>query len=106
MVTGKTDETPYTDAQYLKLVEITQSCSKPIHGCVLRELWRTVISLLQGKTDPGSSFDWTGYRSLLPNPQQIDVRPFHSNHSVMSVMGGSPAVEELIAEPACLRSSL
>jgi len=28
MVTGKTDETPYTDAQYLKLVEITQSCSK------------------------------------------------------------------------------
>lgn len=49
MVTGKTDETPYTDTQYLKLVEITQSCSEPIHGCVLRELWSPVISLLQEK---------------------------------------------------------
>jgi AmpD protein len=62
-----TDETPYTDTQYLRLAEITQS--------LLRTYPRMRPERIVGhsdvaparKTDPGSSFDWTRYRSLLPN---------------------------------------
>jgi N-acetyl-anhydromuramoyl-L-alanine amidase len=62
-----TNEIPYTDTQYLKLAEITQS--------LLRTYPRMRPESIVGhsdiaparKTDPGSSFDWTKYRSLLPN---------------------------------------
>ena len=62
-----TDKIPYADAQYLKLAEITEI------------LFRTYLRLrperivghsdvaAARKTDPGASFDWAQYRSLLRN---------------------------------------
>jgi AmpD protein len=62
-----TDETPYTETQYLRVAEITQS--------LLRTYRRMGPERIVGhndiapgrKSDPGPSFDWTKYRSLLPN---------------------------------------
>ena len=60
-----TDKTPCTDAQYVKVAEVTQS--------LFRSYPRLLPARIVGhgdiapgrKTDPGSSFDWTRYHSLL-----------------------------------------
>jgi N-acetyl-anhydromuramoyl-L-alanine amidase len=60
-----TDRTPYTDNQYAKLAEVTQS--------LFRSYPRLLPARIVGhsdiapgrKTDPGPSFDWTSYRLLL-----------------------------------------
>ena len=62
-----TDETPYTDAQYLKLAEIAQTLFRTYPRlCPERIVGHSDIAPAR-KTDPGSSFDWTKYRSLLRN---------------------------------------
>ena len=60
-----TDETPYTDPQYVKLAEVTQS----LFGSYPRLLPERIVGhgdIAPGrKTDPGPSFAWTRYHSLL-----------------------------------------
>jgi AmpD protein len=59
------DTTPYTDAQYVTLAEVTCSLLK---NYPLRVRQRIVghSDIAPGrKADPGLSFDWTRYRSLL-----------------------------------------
>jgi AmpD protein len=62
-----TDEIPYTDAQYLKLADITEALFR---GYPLMRPERIVghsdVSPKR-KTDPGPSFDWVKYRSLVQN---------------------------------------
>jgi AmpD protein len=60
-----TDKTPYTDIQYVQLAEVTH--------CLFRTYPRPLAQRIVGhcdiapgrKTDPGPSFDWSRYRSLL-----------------------------------------
>lgn len=62
-----TDEIPYTDAQYLILAEITKILFQ--HYPRLRPgsiVGHSDVSPAR-KTDPGPSFDWVRYRSLLPS---------------------------------------
>jgi AmpD protein len=60
-----TDETPFTDAQYHRLAELT--------GAIMRRFPAISAERIVGhsdvapgrKTDPGPAFDWTRYRRLL-----------------------------------------
>jgi AmpD protein len=60
-----TDKAPYTDTQYVRLAEVTQS----LFGSYPRLVPVRIVGhsdIAPGrKTDPGSSFDWIRYRSLL-----------------------------------------
>ncbi|WP_286271584.1 1,6-anhydro-N-acetylmuramyl-L-alanine amidase AmpD [Thalassotalea hakodatensis] len=59
-----TDNTPYTDEQYLRLAELTK---------VLKSNYQRINANITGhcdiaperKTDPGPAFDWQRYKSLL-----------------------------------------
>lgn len=60
-----TDATPYTDAQYVTLAEVTNSLLKN-YPFLVRERIVGHSDIAPGrKADPGLSFDWTRYRSLL-----------------------------------------
>jgi AmpD protein len=69
-----TDETPYTDTQYLRLVEITQSLLKTYPRMRPERIVGHSDIAPARKTDPGSSFDWTRYRSLLPNLSKLTYK--------------------------------
>jgi AmpD protein len=60
-----TDKAPYTDTQYVRLAEVTQS----LFGSYPRLVPVRIVGhsdIAPGrKTDPGSSLDWIRYRSLL-----------------------------------------
>ena len=60
-----TNVTPYADDQYLKLTEITEALFEHYPRlCPERIVAHSDISPGR-KTDPGPSFDWTRYHSLL-----------------------------------------
>jgi len=60
-----TDQTPYTDTQYVKLVEVTQSLFRSYPRLLPERIVGHGDIAPGRKTDPGASFDWTRYRSLL-----------------------------------------
>ena len=60
-----TDKTHYTDPQYVKLAEVTQSLLKSYPRLLPERIVGHADVAPGRKTDPGTSFDWTRYRSLL-----------------------------------------
>jgi len=59
------DDIPYSDAQYLNLAEITETLFRHYpRVCPGRIVAHSDVSPGR-KTDPGPSFDWSRYRSLL-----------------------------------------
>ena len=60
-----TDKTPYADPQYVKLAEVTQSLLKSYPRLLPERIVGHADVAPGRKTDPGPSFDWTRYRSLL-----------------------------------------
>jgi N-acetyl-anhydromuramoyl-L-alanine amidase len=60
-----TDKTPYTDTQYVKLAEVTQSLFRSYPRLLPERIVGHGDIAPGRKTDPGPSFDWTAYRSLL-----------------------------------------
>jgi N-acetyl-anhydromuramoyl-L-alanine amidase len=60
-----TDNLPYTDEQYLKLAEITKSLLEHYPRLDPKRIVAHSDVSPGRKTDPGPSFDWIRYRSLL-----------------------------------------
>ncbi len=60
-----TDKTPYTDIQYVKLAEVTQSLFRSYPRLLPERIVGHGDIAPGRKTDPGPSFDWTRYRSIL-----------------------------------------
>jgi len=60
-----TDKTSYTDTQYVKLAEVTQSLFRSYPRLLPERIVGHADIAAGRKTDPGPSFDWTRYRSLL-----------------------------------------
>jgi len=65
-----TDKTPYTDTQYVKLAEVTQSLFRSYPRLLPERIVGHSDIAPERKTDPGPSFDWTRYRSLLQGPSR------------------------------------
>jgi AmpD protein len=58
-------KTPYTDTQYVKLAEVTQSLFRSYPRLLPERIVGHGDIAPGRKTDPGPSFDWIRYRSLL-----------------------------------------
>ena len=65
-----TDKTPHTDTQYVKLAEVTQSLFRSYPRLLPERIVGHSDIAPERKTDPGPSFDWTRYRSLLQGPSR------------------------------------
>lgn len=60
-----TDESGYTEAQYLALAELTQTLQRHYPDITPERIVGHFDIAPGRKTDPGPSFDWAYYRSLL-----------------------------------------
>jgi len=60
-----TDDTPYTDEQYLRLAEVTKTLFEHYARLSPEKIVAHSEVSPRRKTDPGPSFDWVRYRSLL-----------------------------------------
>ncbi len=61
------DDTPYTDAQYISLANVTNEIQK-LFPAITTERITGHSDIAPGrKTDPGPEFDWARYKSLLDN---------------------------------------
>lgn len=59
------DETPYTDAQYRSLVEVTKQLIRAYPDITAERICGHSDIAPGRKTDPGPAFDWQRYRSSL-----------------------------------------
>ena len=60
-----TDDTPYTDVQYLSLARVTLSLMKNYPGITSSNITGHCDIAPGRKTDPGPAFDWNHFHSLL-----------------------------------------
>jgi AmpD protein len=60
-----TDKAPYTDSQYVKLAEVTQRLFRSYPRLLPEKIVGHGDIAPGRKTDPGPSFDWTRYHSIL-----------------------------------------
>ncbi|MEA3302371.1 MAG: 1,6-anhydro-N-acetylmuramyl-L-alanine amidase AmpD [Pseudomonadota bacterium] len=60
-----TDETPYTEAQYLVLVQVSKALMQYYPGITSERIAGHNDIAPGRKTDPGPAFDWSGYLKLL-----------------------------------------
>jgi AmpD protein len=61
------DDTPYTDAQYTTLANVTHEIQSLFPSITTERITGHSDIAPGRKTDPGSSFDWERYKSLLDN---------------------------------------
>ena len=59
------DETPYTDEQYMQLVEVTRQLQKSYPTITLERITGHSDIAPGRKTDPGPAFDWERYRKSI-----------------------------------------
>ena len=59
------DQTPYTDAQYERLVRVTGIIRERYPSISLDRIVGHSDIAPDRKTDPGPAFDWTRYRALI-----------------------------------------
>ncbi len=64
------DETPYTEVQYARLCAVTRALLAAYPGLNARDIAGHSDIAPGRKTDPGSAFDWTRYRSALARLQR------------------------------------
>lgn len=60
-----TDDTPYTDEQYLHLAAITRALQKTYPAIALDNIQGHADIAPGRKTDPGPAFDWARYRQAI-----------------------------------------
>jgi len=60
-----TDETPYTDAQYRVLAQVTRALMTAYPAITPQRICGHSDIAPGRKTDPGPAFDWTCFRQLL-----------------------------------------
>jgi AmpD protein len=60
-----TDELPFTDAQYAALIDLTRQLLAAYPGITTQRICGHSDIAPGRKTDPGSAFDWTRFRSAL-----------------------------------------
>ena len=69
-----TDTIPYTDQQYTVLAQITQVLQQEYTGIIDENIVGHSDIAPGRKTDPGESFDWSRYRTLLCNNVKSSVK--------------------------------
>lgn len=62
------DETPFEDAQYERLVEVTRLLDATFEKLTLQNIYGHHEVAPERKTDPGPLFDWQRYRGLCQQP--------------------------------------
>lgn len=67
-----TDDLPYSDVQYARLVELTQQLRAVFPRLSGERICGHCDIAPQRKTDPGPAFDWERYRAGLVNQQESD----------------------------------
>jgi len=63
-----TDTLPYTDRQYQVLAQVTIALMREYPDISVDRIVGHCDIAPGRKTDPGSAFDWHGFRRLLPEP--------------------------------------
>ena len=70
-----TDDMLYENIQYLQLANITHLLMKFYPGITIDRIVGHSDVAPGRKTDPGATFDWTYYRSLLTRPNYLPAQP-------------------------------
>ena len=70
-----TDDMLYENIQYLQLSNITHLLMKFYPGITIDRIVGHSDVAPGRKTDPGATFDWTYYRSLLTRPNYLPAQP-------------------------------